>query len=170
LLSLRGSAESGGRMGMRPSAEFPVVQDITADIAVLLAGRAAEEELLGAPSAGAGGRENSDLALATHLALISASALGLQPESGLLWRGMPERSDLGEFLAANPRMARLVADILNLTYTRVRQMVHDHVGAVEAVAITLLERGVLDGPEVEAIVRGHSPPKQGNASGGESER
>jgi cell division protease FtsH len=170
LLSLRGSVESGGRMGMRPSAAFPVVQDIAADIAVLLAGRAAEEELLGAPSAGAGGRENSDLALATHLALISASALGLQPESGLLWRGMPERSDLGEFLAANPRMARLVADILNLTYTRVRQMVHDHVGAVEAVAITLLERGVLDGPEVEAIVRGHSPPKQGNASGGESER
>ena len=169
MVSLRGSVEAGGRMGMRSSSEFPVAADITADIAVSMAGRAAEEEVIGAASAGAGGRENSDLALATHLAVISASALGFQPESGLLWRGMPDRHDVGAFLAANPQMARQVAGLLDRTYAWVRQIMHEHVLAVGAVALTLLERGVLDGKDVEAIVREHSPPQPGKRIGGESE-
>ncbi len=66
-------------------------------------------------------------------------------------------------------MARQVAGLLDRTYAWVRQIMHEHVLAVGAVALMLLERGVLDGKDVEAIVREHSPPQPGKRIGGESE-
>ena len=169
VVSSRGFGGRGGRMVAEgPSTSFPVAADIRAKVAILLAGRAAEEEILSVASAGAGGREDSDLASATHLMLVSAAALGLQPASGLLWRGLPEKADVGEFVAAHPVIASLVGDMLRETYAWTRELVRENLHAVQAVASALLDRGVLDGVEVEALVGEHPPPKPGKLTDGES--
>ncbi|WP_417255426.1 AAA family ATPase [Celeribacter halophilus] len=54
--------------------------DIEDELATLLAGRAAERLVLGGASSGAGGPQNSDLALATRLALDLETRLGLGGE------------------------------------------------------------------------------------------
>lgn len=51
----------------------------------LLAGRAAEEALLGCVSGGAGGSETSDLALASKLALDAIARRGLSARGHLMW-------------------------------------------------------------------------------------
>ena len=93
------------------------------------------------------------MASATHLALVSASALGLQSASGLLWRGLPEKADVGDFLSAHPPIAALVGDMLLDTYAWTRELVRDHVALVQNVAGALLDQGVLAGAEVEKMVR-----------------
>jgi hypothetical protein len=66
------------------------IEELEADIAGLLAGRAAERLMLGRPSGGAGGQEDSDIAEATRRAVAIELSLGLG-ESGPLWHGSPER-------------------------------------------------------------------------------
>ena len=160
-------AVSTGRMiADTPPTAYPTAADIGESLAIRLAGRAAEAEFLMAPSAGAGGREDSDLAVATHLALVSVTALGLQPASGLLWRGMPERSDVGALLATSAALAAQVEEMLQDAHARALELVRENVSAIDAVACALLDRGVLDGFEVEALVREHSPPRANGAESG----
>ncbi|WP_084860760.1 AAA family ATPase [Salibaculum halophilum] len=87
LLSL---TAAGGEASMtaRPSGLY--LDELEADIAGLLAGRAAERLMLGQPSAGAGGQEDSDLAEATRRAVAIELSLGLG-EAGPVWHGPPER-------------------------------------------------------------------------------
>ena len=79
-------AGSGGttRIARRPQAGL--IADHTDLLAELMAGRAAERLVLGAVSAGAGGPPDSDLALATRVALDLETRYGLGAE-GPLWFG-----------------------------------------------------------------------------------
>lgn len=58
---------------------------VKAELVRLLAGRAAEEVLLGEPSGGAGGEDVSDLARASRLALEAIAKHGLSNTGRLLW-------------------------------------------------------------------------------------
>lgn len=87
LLSL---TATGGEASMtaRPSGLY--LDELEADIAGLLGGRAAERLFLGLPSGGAGGQEDSDIAEATRRAVAIELSLGLG-EAGTVWHGPPER-------------------------------------------------------------------------------
>jgi hypothetical protein len=88
-----------------PSGVLFVAEGMRQRLALLLAGRAAEEVVLGAPSSGAGGDLDSDLATATRVATTAEAALGLGRE--LLWLGFPRGGNLGSMLASDVDLAGL---------------------------------------------------------------
>ncbi|CAH2603446.1 Cell division protein FtsH [Rhodovastum atsumiense] len=130
--------------------------DLKRQLMILLAGRAAEEELLGFASSGAGGEHESDLARATWLAVIADTALGLT-EAGLVWYGMPDASTIPVVLARNARLAERVRARLDDAYAAARDLlIRPRTEAVRALATMLVERQLLDGPDAEAVIRRHA--------------
>lgn len=92
-LSIVPTEESTGRMLARPAGPTVTRESVRKQLAILLAGRAAEEILLGEPSGNAGGGADSDLARASELALGAVSMLGLSKSGGAFWYGA--HRDLG---------------------------------------------------------------------------
>ncbi|QIR85116.1 AAA family ATPase [Paracoccus sp. AK26] len=82
----------GGHVHLDPPAPNLTAGDITDHIAFLLSGRAAEEMIFAEASIGAGGRPDSDLAMATELSLRLELAYGLT-EHGLLYH--PDSTRVG---------------------------------------------------------------------------
>ena len=122
----------------------------------VLAGRAAEEAIFGVASGGAGGSGTSDLARATYFAALLVGALGLDPEVGLVWHGLPDVADVPDLLARHPHLREPIGRILEESYGRALNLVRENRAAVHAVAEQLLLRRVLDGAEAEAIILRHS--------------
>jgi DNA polymerase III delta prime subunit len=129
-----------------------MVADLEARLRGLLAGRAAEELLLGSPSGGAGGPGHSDLAVATRLAVGAETALGLG-SGGLLWRGDPTEESLPTLLATTPGLVAATRARLDAAHAGAMELLQRERPMLEAVAAALLERGSLTGEEVEAIAR-----------------
>ncbi len=111
---------------------------------------------------GAGGGRGSDLHKATSIATRMVCSYGMgrslsflveDDHPGLDWSG------------GIPAMARREIDgILAEQLSRAKAIVRSHLGAVQALAGQLLERGVLEPEDVQAIVRRHPPdrPRKGN--------
>ena len=158
MATLRGTSGGGGFTEASPGGSCLMREsDVDCRLALLMAGRAAEGNECGDPSSGAGGRADSDLAKATLLAAISDSALGLGEDgAGLVWRGMPDSGRLPDILAANPQLAERVRIRLDRAYNGARGLLRTRMTAVRAIAAALMERGVLDGPDAEDIVRRHA--------------
>jgi len=95
--SLRISPD-GGQVACQFNQNESLLADFEAQIAYSLAGRAAERLVLGDISAGAGGSDTSDLALATKAAIQIETTLGLG-EAGPVWHAKPH-----EALRATPRL------------------------------------------------------------------
>jgi cell division protease FtsH len=161
MVSLRENDGSGGRTYSRAAkSAFVRSSDLKERLAMLLAGRAAEHEVFGIPSSGAGGMSTSDLARATNLVAVSIASFGLDEVGGMAWRGNPDIDGTPDFLAANPLLAERVDEVLADAYVAARDLVCPRIVAVRAVASALLERRVLDGAEAEAIVfqaHGYAP-------------
>jgi AAA+ superfamily predicted ATPase len=123
-------------------------------IRALLAGRAAEEELLGAPSGGAGGSFRSDLSMATRLALLLVTSLGLDdhPE-GLLYRFSGDHADTADILTRDPDLRERVAAILRNCHKDARRLVQRRRGAIDELALWLDEQDSLDADEVLNLLR-----------------
>ncbi|WP_149536748.1 AAA family ATPase [Siccirubricoccus phaeus] len=122
----------------------------------VLAGRAAEEELLGEASAGSGGGADSDLATATRLATAAVTALGLDRGGGaLVWRGLPEAADVPGLLAARPDVACRVGEMLDTAYAEARTLVRRHREAVERLAELLVAHEAVGGAEIASLVAAH---------------
>ncbi|MDJ0388279.1 AAA family ATPase [Roseomonas sp. E05] len=118
-----------------------------------LAGRAAEEELLGEASAGSGGGAESDLATATRLATAAVTALGLDKGGGaLVWRGLPDAAGVPALLAARPDVARRVGEMLDAAYAETRSVVRRHGLAICRLADLLVAKETVPGAEIEALV------------------
>lgn len=141
-----------GAVQAQPDDGLPTRDGLMVRLAVLLAGRAAEELLLGEVSANAGGGENSDLAKATSLAASMLTAYGLDDQIGLLWLGEATPHNLDILMRLRPGLEQRVQAILNDAYARSREIVEGTRGTVQAVADLLLERETLTGAEVEAVV------------------
>ncbi len=127
--------------------------DLKDRLLVLLAGRAAEHEILGTPSSGSGGAADSDLAIATGIAATAATALGLEEDGGLTWTAAPDAHRLHERLAADPALAKRVRRRLDDAYAAAQELVRSRKKAITALATALVERRVIDGAEAEAIIR-----------------
>ena len=151
LLSARGS---GGAVIADFQARYLLREDVSDLLVVLLSGRAAEEQILGEPSSGAGGSWQSDLARATRLASEAVSCLGFDKERGLLWSGSLEAATLPTVLREDPVLAAHVREMLAEAYARAQELVRAHQDAVTAISQLLAERRVLDGPATAEIVLG----------------
>lgn len=88
-------------------------------LAYILAGRAAEDILLGSPSSGSGGRADSDLAQATMMAAQLEGSYGLGDTGILTWHGEPGQH---ASLMREPRLRRAVDQTLATIYAEVRTL------------------------------------------------
>ena len=124
--------------------------EIRMSLRLLLAGRAAEQVLLGEVSSGAGGCAESDLALATTLAVSALGSMGMGDD--LAWSACPRPADIGATLAMRPAFARKVSALLAEVHGEVVAAVGRHRFAVKGVADRLLAVGMLTGEEVERVL------------------
>lgn len=148
-VSIRGSRGSHGHVLARTGAPNMVVADIIGDIMVSLAGRAAEEALLGQQNLGlgAGGAQGSDLHQATALAARVRGNLGV---GSLLWRG--DDDDLLGVVADDRAFRALVHADLERYYAGTVEVMARHAEAVGAIADALLNKGSVSGRELHAIM------------------
>lgn len=119
-------------------------------LVVTLAGRVAEEELLGSVSAGSGGAPGSDLGKATELALAMETALGFAGTWPLLYRHDDNRSAL---LAYNPLLAEQVNTRLEATYARARDLIRCNEEAVRCLADALMQHDTLEGAHLLGVLK-----------------
>lgn len=117
------------------------------EIAVLLAGRAAEELALGSASAGAGLNSESDLGRATACAVLIEARCGMG-RSGNAYLG-----DLNGSLAYLPALHATVNAQLQEAAGKAAKILAPRQGTLLAIAKALDRRGYLSGAEIEAIVR-----------------
>ncbi len=110
-----------------PTMEAETERFFAALLVIRLAGRAAEEELLGCVTAGAGGSLDSDLGQATHLAMAMKTELGFSEASPLLYRPVEDRSSL---LAYNPVLAERVCARLEDAYGRAGDLIRRNADAI----------------------------------------
>ncbi|RWL85662.1 MAG: AAA family ATPase [Mesorhizobium sp.] len=114
---------------------------------MLLAGRAAEELVLGSPSAGAGGMPGSDLARATELAKDVELRFGLG-ELGPVF--LPD--GLHEPLTLVPGLLGAVKKRLDGALTDARGLLEENWAALDAVADALDRSGYLSAAEISDLV------------------
>lgn len=154
--------KSGWVEWMAPATEG-LTTDFAARIAVHMAGRAAEEELLGTPSAGAGGSDSSDLANATQLAMEIELRSGLG-SSGLLWSDAK-----AHLLHAHPALRDRVEAHLQNGLRMARDMIRRMPLLVEGLAQVAQREGELSGPalaEWAETIRSFDPDIQQTPPGG----
>ena len=123
-------------------------------ITMLLAGRAAEDEML-APqdvTLGAGGMENSDYARATRI------AIDIETRSGFGALGVMHLPDkVIELMLHEPKIAVLIKRRLDGLLARAREIVSANRPALIAIAAALESRGYLDKGEIQALLDAHMP-------------
>ncbi|HEY8067229.1 MAG TPA: AAA family ATPase [Methylosinus sp.] len=133
---------SGGEtraVGRRP--EFPTRAELDAGVMILLAGRAAEEVILGAASTGA----VADLAMATRALAEGHAAHGLGET-------LLHRSDAAGSLAYDRDLREIVEADLSRLYAQSLALMRRRRGDVEQIAEALLARRFLAGDEVAALI------------------
>jgi cell division protease FtsH len=127
------------------------------NIAILMGGRAAEEVVLNFMTTGAG----NDIERATELARKMVCEWGMSEKMGPLTFGKKEQEiflgreisqhrDYSEHTAIeiDQEVRRLVTE----NYERAKMLIRDNIKALRALAEALLEREVLDAPEIEKII------------------
>ena len=114
-----------------------------------LTGRAAEEEILGSATSNSGGSEQSDLALATGLALDMETVLGFSRKWPLLYRKSTSGSAI---LGTDLELAQRVHARLASAHKAARDILAKQKTALQFLANTLLAEETLEGPELEAVL------------------
>lgn len=154
-VTLRATGSLGGSTRSSQAEGFYLAGDVQRHLVRLLAGRAAEEVVLGQPSSGAGGKGGSDLAQATRLAATASTALGLDDATGLVWSGTLDEVTLTGRMAGDAVLVAGVRRALDGAYALALTLVRRHHAAVSALASELLVHGVLDGAQAAAILASH---------------
>ena len=136
------------------SAKAQSLAGLEAVITMLLAGRAAEIELLGEAeaSAGAGGGEGSDFARATKIALDIETRLGFGA-FGVVH--LPDK--VIDLFLHDSAVIRLLKQRLDRCLARARDIVAANKQAVVTIAEALASRGYLDRADIEALLAKHPP-------------
>ena len=143
-------AEQGGIVRIEPERHVLETEAWTmAQIVVRLAGRAAEDLVFGDPVAGSGGPAESDLAVATDIAVQLEAALGFGRHQPLLHRSMDNRSRM---LALDAHLSAGVNERLEECYGVGRAILEAHRDAHLWLADVLLRQGVLEGAELDDVL------------------
>ncbi len=115
---------------------------------VHLAGRAAEEVVLGSVSSGAGGNEDSDIARATSLATDCVARLGLS-QSGLTpWVNPPYAHDLSYY---NQDTSQEVRTMLKEAYDRAISLMTAETTYLNAIANALVKKKALSYHDIRRL-------------------
>jgi len=114
-----------------------------------LAGRAAEEVVLGSCVAGSGGSPESDLASATRLALQMDVAFGFGTEMPLLYRDPEQHASA---LIYRPDVAKRVNDRLEKAYADAKEMIRSHHAPLHHLACELLRHETIEGTHLEVVL------------------
>ncbi|WP_323718254.1 AAA family ATPase [Paracoccus aminovorans] len=131
---------TGGQTRIRRAPRAGLIADHTELLAELMAGRAAERLIFGTVTSGAGGPDDSDLALATRVALAIETRFGLGAE-GPLWLG--ESSDWLHDKATRQRLrARIEA-----AEAQALAILANHRNLLEDMAQTLASHRELSGKD-----------------------
>jgi Peptidase family M41 len=119
---------------------------------VLLAGRTAEEIVLGAASHGAGGRRGSDLQQATAHAAAMVGSLGIGGTEQLLF--LASHDDTDELLSYVDVRLAARAELIRAAEA-CHSLLLEHRTALEEIAATLLRAGRIDGVSAADIIHTH---------------
>jgi cell division protease FtsH len=114
-----------------------------------LAGRAAEEEFFGSATSNSGGSEQSDLALATGLALDMETVLGFSRKWPLLYR---KPRDGVAVLGTDLELAQRVHARLASAHKAARDIVRKQKTALQFLANILLAEETLEGSDLDAVL------------------
>ncbi|MBW9075783.1 ATP-dependent Zn protease [Agrobacterium deltaense] len=114
-------------------------------LAMMMAGRAAEQIVIGDVSAGSAGSEDSDLARATILALAIERSLGFGAVHPLLYRNDKDPTTV---LDANPELAARIHVRLEKALERAGAIIGKHRNKLNDLAKALFEERALDGRAV----------------------
>ncbi len=143
-------ADHGGFVRIEPDEHRLETEAWTMDeITVRLAGRVAEELVFGDPLAGSGGPPESDLAVATDLAVMMETSLGFARHQPLLYRSMTDR---GHMLSLDARLAARVNARLEECHARASAVLAAERDTHLWLANTILRHGVLEGAELDAVL------------------
>jgi ATP-dependent Zn protease len=143
------SPTGGYTEGERLTMEAETEQLFVGLLVIRLAGRAAEDELLGSVTAGAGGSPDSDLGQATDLAMAMETALGFAETSPLLYRPVEDRSSL---LAYNPLLAERVSARLDDAYDKACNLIRRNSDAIRFLANAMMQHETLEGTDLNAVL------------------
>jgi cell division protease FtsH len=130
------------------------------NLGILFGGRAAEELVLGHTTTGAG----NDLEKATELARrmvcewgmsdrLGPMTLGKKEEQIFLGRDLTQVQDYSERTAVE--IDEEVRRIIQESYQKAKSLLSADIDLLHKVAELLLEREVLDGADIEEVIRGH---------------
>jgi AAA+ superfamily predicted ATPase len=131
---------AGGQTRIRRAPRAGLIADHTDLLAELMAGRAAERLIFGEVTSGAGGPDDSDLALATRIALAIETRFGLGAE-GPLWLG-----ETTHWLHDKAIRQRL-RERIEAAEAQAMQILTPHHALLEDMAKTLAARRELSGQE-----------------------
>ncbi len=125
-------------------------------LAMLMAGRAAEQIVVGSVSAGSGGTDDSDLARATRLALAIERSLGFGPVQPLLYRHDRNPTTV---LDANPDLAARIHARLEKALVRASDILTDNRDRLDRLTAALFKAQALDEEAVSRILGGGEQPE-----------
>jgi cell division protease FtsH len=151
-VTIRAQADAAGRtiVSKLPKDDRHTKNDMIARITMLLAGRAAEEIILGEAGRGAGGSADSDLGQATTIATAMAGKFGLIGPTPLLYRGGASAGL--DILDLNPSMEKATYEFLFQVYTVTLALIRSNRDTVEAIAAALLMQKTLSGAALAQII------------------
>ena len=136
----------------RPEMELATSADIDQLLITTLAGRAAEELVLGQVSSGSGGGPDSDLARATMLATTAITALGLGGLSVPIWSGLPTPDSLDLLLIRRPDISLHVEDRIGRAYAAAMDLLTANRTTLDLIAERLLDVETMTGEELAALM------------------
>ncbi|MBD8653933.1 ATP-dependent Zn protease [Rhizobium sp. CFBP 13726] len=119
-------------------------------LAMLMAGRAAEQIVVGSVSAGSGGTDDSDLARATKLALAMERSLGFGAIQPLLYR---DDKDPTAVLDGNPDLAARIHARLERAFARAVEVLTENRDGLDALVKALFDAQALDGVAVKQLLK-----------------
>ena len=131
------------------------------NIAVMMGGRVAEELVLNSQTTGAG----NDIERSTEIARkmvcewgmsesLGPLAYGQQEEQIFLGREFAQHRDYSEDTARH--IDNEIRSIVNQSYERAKEIIQTNIAILHKLADTLLEKEVLDGNQIEAIIKGET--------------
>ena len=147
-------ALSGDRAGYvgwrRPNPLHRSRESYVNEIAMFMAGRAAEDVILGVVTDGFGGGKGSDLHRAADVATLMEANLGLG--QGLSYNRVTSSEDLEKLRQSDPVLRRRVEKLLAIELERAKSIVLGHRRQVEALANAVLEKGLLGPQDVARLL------------------
>lgn len=136
----------------QPTTMLKTATAFRAEIAVGLAGLAAEEIICGDRSTSAGGSIESDLASATEIAARMVATFGMGTVISFMPIHLVDSSD-PSFLERRPDLRREIGTILRAEYRKAKDALNAHKPILLQLAHALKTEGKLAGPKLDELLR-----------------